>query len=139
MCSGCSSSSSGGARLLRRKQMHEVKVFGQKGAEGIKYLGDKPFQWRGEYKLYVWKPNGRAVWVDKRDVPALIKAVGVENLKGRNLDAYRERKASRKKPAKPRRVTGEAEPEPEPAAEEMEEETKGPEPEKESPTEEKEE
>jgi hypothetical protein len=85
-------------RKEKRKEKMAVKTFGTQGKEGIEYLGEKPFQWRGEFKLYVWR-DWRSQWVDKRDVPALIKEVGIENLGGRNLDAYKEQKAkaSRKK------------------------------------------
>lgn len=128
-CPGCSSSS-GGAKLLGRKRP-TTKVFGAKGKEGISYLGDTPFQFIGEYRVYVWKPNKRSQWVDKRDIPRLIKEVGLENLAGRNLDAYKEQKEEKAKKAKPKAKA--KKPEPQPEQVEQVEEAIEPDPEPEAP------
>lgn len=65
--------------------------FGEKGRAGVEYVGDLPYEHRGECTgvNYVWNDRRPSVWVDKRDLPALVKAAGRENLSSDDIEAKR--------------------------------------------------
>lgn len=74
-------------------------IFGEKGRVGISYTGFLPYQFRGPVtnRLYVWR-DAVPVWVDKRDLPGLVKLAGRDKLEG-EIDAS---KLKTKRKAKPR-------------------------------------
>ena len=84
--------------LRRKAKPKAVIVFGDKGVVGIGYLGEFPYQHRGAYtgKLYVWNKHAM-LWIDKRDVPGLVKAVGRDLLDGVPDKPKRERKSRTEK------------------------------------------
>jgi len=55
--------------------------FGEKGKVGVAYTGDLPYQFRGPVSdcLYVWR-DATPRWVDKRDLPSLVKEAGRDKL-----------------------------------------------------------
>lgn len=63
--------------------------------ESVTYCGDLPFEHRGAITdtLYIWTARKTAEWVDKRDLPALLKAAGMDNLESAWVFEVRERKA----------------------------------------------
>jgi len=73
-------------------------TFGEMGCEPISYIGNLPVEHRGiiTARLYVWNDR-RAKRVDKRDLPKLIKAVGLGNLGGTAIDRLKERQAEQKR------------------------------------------
>ena len=83
---------------LRRKSKPKTPpTFGEKGTLGVAYLGDLPYQHRGCYTghLYVWNKRHPSLWIDKRDVPGLVKAIGREL-----LDGVPDKPTRKRKPAK---------------------------------------
>ena len=62
-------------------------VFGEKGKTDVKFTGILPFEHRGvcTSTLYVWNERHHDRWVDKRDLPHLVKMAGRENLQGNDM------------------------------------------------------
>jgi len=83
------------SRTFRPKGTKRI-IFGEVGKVDIAYSGELPFEHRGAStgRLYVWR-GARPRWVDKRDLPKLIQAAGLDNLAGPEIDAYKERKSER--------------------------------------------
>jgi len=69
-------------------------VFGEKGRTGVKFIGDLPFEHRGvcTSTLYVWNERHPDRWVDKRDLPHLVKTAGRENLKSKDIETKKPRR-----------------------------------------------
>lgn len=92
-----------GSRTFRPRSKRVI--FGEAGRVDITYTGDLPFEHRGAFtgRLYVWR-RARPKWVDKRDLPKLIKLVGLDDLVGLEIDLYKERKlaAAKERAAKKR-------------------------------------
>ena len=79
--------------------MTKKKVrFGEKGRAGVEYVGDLPYEHRGECTgvNYVWNDRRPSVWVDKRDLPALVKAAGRENLSSDDIEAKKKAPVQKK-------------------------------------------
>lgn len=59
--------------------------------EGLTFIGEMPYQYRGKITdtLYVWNERKPSKWVDRRDIPGLIKAAGVDSLAGEWIDSYK--------------------------------------------------
>ena len=73
-------------------------AFRQRGAESVTYCGELPYQHRGAITpaLYVWNSKHPTRWVDRRDLPGLLKAAGAENLDSEWVREYKARKAAQK-------------------------------------------
>lgn len=73
--------------------------------ESVTYCGELPFEHRGAITdtLYIWTVRKPTVWVDKRDLPALLKAAGADDLDGEWIAEAKERKAERDKKKAERR------------------------------------
>lgn len=65
--------------------------------ESVAYCGELPFEHRGAITdtLYIWTVRKLTEWVDRRDLPALLKAAGADNLGGEWIAEAKERKAER--------------------------------------------
>ena len=65
--------------------------------ESIGYIGDLPYQHRATITtaLYVWNERHPTRWMDKRDLPGLVKAAGIDCLSGDWVDGYKEHKEKR--------------------------------------------
>jgi len=61
----------------------------------VTYCGELPYEHRGAITdtLYVWTARKTTEWVDKRDLPALLKAAGADNLESDWVNEVKERKA----------------------------------------------
>ena len=77
---------------------------GEKGRIGVAYTGVLPWQFRGPVtnRLYVWR-DAIPVWIDKRDLPGLVKMAGRDKLEG-EIDASKQKTKQKAKP-KPKKVT----------------------------------
>lgn len=55
-------------------------IFGQQGLLKVEYLGEVNGQWKGTEtcRQYPFGRGKRLGWVDRRDVPGLLKARGLE-------------------------------------------------------------
>ena len=91
--------------------MAKKKVrFGEKGRVGVEYVGDLPYEHRGGCTgvNYVWNERRPSVWVDKRDLPALVKAAGRENLSSDDIEAKKKTPVKKTvKKSKPEEVKNE--------------------------------
>ena len=72
--------------------------FRRKGAESVTYCGELPWEHRGAITptLYVWTVKKPTRWVDRRDLPALLKAAGADNLDSKWVREYEVRKLAQK-------------------------------------------
>lgn len=72
--------------------------FQQKAAESVTYCGELPYQHRGAITptLYVWNKKHPARWVDRRDLPGLLKAAGADDLDSEWVREYKVRKLAQK-------------------------------------------
>ena len=114
-------------RGLKRKQ--NPAAFRADLRVGVTYTGEMPRQHRGEITdtLYVWNTRHPTRWVDKRDLPGLIKEFSVDNLDGEWIAEFKKHKKERekkvereKKQAEAEQEKAEPEPEPELPVEEVE-------------------
>lgn len=83
----------------RRRAARQIR-WGEKGRTGVILVDvSLPHQEYGKLtrRLYVWQPSSWPVWVDVRDVPGLIEAVGLEHLTGNYIDELKAKKAAHDK------------------------------------------
>ena len=98
---------------FRRRQRGRRVRFGAKGIVALRYLGEMPFETRGEYTghLYAWNKNYPMRHVDKRDLPGLEKEVGKENFEEYPKPAAKEPASKPAPKRKPKSKSASAEPE----------------------------
>ena len=89
---------------FRRRQRGRRIRFGEKGVVALCYLGDLPFETRGEYTghLYAWNKNYPMRHVDKRDLPGLEKEVGKDDFEEYPRPAQPPPKPAPKSKSKPK-------------------------------------
>jgi len=78
----------------------------------VLFTGERPIQYRGAYTglFYIWplkRPATWGVWMDKRDVPGLLKQVGIDVLDGDYIDELKEKMAEAEKKKKARKKAAE--------------------------------
>lgn len=85
------------SRGIRRKQ--RAAKFRRDLREGVTFIGELPYQHRGEITdtLYIWNARHPTKWVDRRDLPALLQAAGADNLDGKWIAEFKRHKAERQK------------------------------------------
>lgn len=98
-----------GSRGLKGQKRQNAAAFRKDLREGVTFTGELPRQHRGEITdtLYVWNARYKTRWVDRRDLPGLIKDVGVDNLDG---DWIADFKKHKEKQAEKKAKKGEPEP-----------------------------
>ena len=86
-----------GARGLRGKKRTNPAAFRKDLREGVTFTGEMPYQHRGGVTdtLYVWNTRHPTRWVDRRDLPGLIKDAGVDDLDGDWIATFKEQKKKR--------------------------------------------
>ena len=86
-------------RSNRKPKRQNESAFRQDLRVGVTFIGEMPQQHRGQITdtLYVWNARHTSRWVDRRDLPGLIKELGVDNLDGEWIATFKEKKAERAK------------------------------------------